>query len=237
MHESARPRVAIIDYQMGNLFSVEHASSAVGLDAFITSDPRSIQDADAAILPGVGAFGAAMENLRKLDLDGGIKDFIATGRPFMGICLGLQLLFTESEEFGAHRGLDLVRGRVSRFPAAGSDGKRLRVPQIGWNRISAPPGRPHAWAGTPLADAGQGEYMYFVHSYCVVPDEAGDVLSRTSYEGYDYCSSVSKGNLFATQFHPEKSARKGIEIYRRWAGSIRASQGEPARAPTQAIHK
>jgi imidazole glycerol-phosphate synthase subunit HisH len=216
----AKPRTVIIDYQMGNLFSVQHACVATGLDARIASDPAEILAADAAILPGVGAFGAAMENLEKLGLVSPIKDFIASGRPFMGICLGLQLLFSESEEFGSHRGLDLIPGRVRRFPAQDPAGTALRVPQIGWNQIHPPVSRPAAWAGTPLEGVKPGEFMYFVHSYYVEPEDPGTALSLTRYEGLEYCSSVRRKNIFASQFHPEKSAAEGLKIYAAWAAGI-----------------
>lgn len=220
MSEAKKPKVAIVDYQMGNLFSVEHACAAVGLDARITTDPSEILAADAAILPGVGAFGAAMDNLRQLGLVEPLLDFIGTGRPFLGICLGLQLLFTESEEFGTHKGLGFIPGRVVRFPAKDPQDVPLRVPQIGWNKIAPPAARPGAWKGTALAGIAPGEYMYFVHSFYVAPEEPDAVLTVTRYEGLEYCSGIRKHNVLATQFHPEKSAEEGLRIYRSWAASI-----------------
>jgi glutamine amidotransferase len=213
-------RVAIIDYRMGNLFSVEHACAAVGIQPVITSDTDAILACDGAILPGVGAFGEAMENMRRLGLDGAVKRFLDTGRPFMGVCLGLQLLFEESEEFGSHRGLGLIRGSVRRFPGHSSSGETIRVPQIGWNQIRPAHGRAGDWDPSPLRGIAEGEYMYFVHSYYVAPAESADALSMTRYEGLEYCSSVRRENLFASQFHPEKSAREGLRVYRNWADTI-----------------
>jgi len=211
-------KVAIIDYQMGNMFSVQHACDQACLSSFITSDREEIQRADGAILPGVGAFGEAMQNLKRLDLIDVIKEFISSGKPFMGVCLGLQLLFTESEEFGKSRGLDIVRGSVIKFPSIDYNGKKLKVPQIGWNRIHRPKGcDDDLWEGSPLQEVMSGAYMYFVHSYYAVPNSLSAVLSTTNYGNVDYCSSLLIDNVFATQFHPEKSALEGIAVYKKWA--------------------
>lgn len=217
--------VAIIDYQMGNMFSVQHACTNAGLSSFITADPGEIRRADGAILPGVGAFGEAMQNLRRLDLIDVIKDFISSGKAFMGVCLGLQLLFTESEEFGKSGGLGIVQGSVLRFPGIDSAGKKRKVPYIGWNAIHRPKDRNgDPWKGSPLQDVTDGAYMYFVHSYYVVPSSPSVVLSVTDYGEIEYCSSLLVGNVFATQFHPEKSAREGIMIYKEWADIAQASK-------------
>jgi len=200
--------VAIIDFKMGNLFSVSHACEHVGLFPVITSDRKLIMECAAAILPGVGAFGEAMNNLEKLNLVETIKDFIASDRPFLGICLGLQLLFSRSEEFGEHKGLDIIKGAVKRFPEKDENNKLVKVPQIGWNRINIKK------ANTALMNGiDNEEYMYFVHSYYVLPDNAETTLTVTNYAGLDYCSGVHDGNVTAFQFHPEKSARKGLRIY------------------------
>lgn len=209
-------KVAIVDYGICNLFSVNHACLSVGLDPVITSDKESMYRADAMIVPGVGAFGEAMDNMRRLDLIGPIKDFIAAGKPFMGICLGMQLLFTESEEFGRHAGLDIIAGHVRRFRESRTD--HIKVPQIGWNQIL--PRENSLWNESPLKDLASESYMYFVHSYYVEPAREDEILSYTSYHDTKYCSSVIKDNVFAVQFHPEKSGRKGMMIYRNWASSI-----------------
>lgn len=214
-----RKRIAIIDYGMGNLFSVRNACERVGLDARIVSDSRELLASDGAILPGVGAFGDSMETLGNLDLVAPILDFIASKKPFLGICLGLQLLFTESEEFGAHKGLGVIPGRVTRFPNLPRGANTSKVPQVGWNQIF-PATTGTAWQVSPLASLTPGEYMYFVHSFYCVPADPAATLTVTDYEGTVYCSGVARENVFAVQFHPEKSAACGLEIYRNWARTI-----------------
>jgi len=209
-------KVVIIDFQLGNLFSVHQACLNFRIDAVISSDKSIVLNADAIILPGVGAFGDAMNSLIKLDLVKPIQDFVSGGKPFMGVCLGLQLLFTESEEFGSHKGLNIIKGTVKKFPAFDSDHLKIRVPQIAWNQIS----QKKTWSRTPLKGIREEEYMYFVHSYYVCPENTDDTLAETTYGGLQYCSAVSKNNIFATQFHPEKSAAEGLKIYKNWIEMI-----------------
>jgi len=201
--------IAIIDYGMGNLFSVAHACKTVGLDAIITAEKTELRKADALIFPGMGAFGDAMENLKKLDLISPIKDFVQSGKPFMGLCLGMQLLLTESEEFGKHTGLNLIEGSVKKFQT-----KKEKVPQIGWNHIQQPSAL--SWVKTPFSSIKNNEFMYFVHSYYVTPEDEKIILATTTYADQTYCSSILKNNIFATQFHPEKSAEEGLKIYKNW---------------------
>lgn len=203
-------KVAIIDYQLSNLFSVKHAFDYLKVDSEITSDKSVISTSDAAILPGVGAFGDAMNNLKRFDLIDTIKEFIASNKPFMGVCLGMQLLFSESEEFGNHQGLNITKGKVIKFA---SKDQKIKVPQIGWNQILK---LNKTWDNSPLKNIKNGEFMYFVHSYYVVPEDRSIILSETTYEGIRYCSGLLKSNIFATQFHPEKSGPAGIKIYRDW---------------------
>lgn len=207
-------KIAIIDYKLGNLFSVNQALANIGLDAIITSDSKEIESADAVVLPGVGAFKDAMNNLNNLNLINSIKEFVATGKPFLGICLGLQLLFSESEEFGLTKGLDLVKGRVKRFYNTNKEGETRKVPQIAWNQILHIEG--NSWENSPLKEIKNREFMYFVHSFYVEPEESVG-LSQTIYDGQNYVSSIHKNNLFACQFHPEKSAKEGLKIYSSWA--------------------
>ncbi|MCX5855348.1 MAG: imidazole glycerol phosphate synthase subunit HisH [Deltaproteobacteria bacterium] len=214
--------VAIVDYGMCNLFSVHHACCSVGLNAIITSDKKQLLCAGAMILPGVGAFGEAMVNLRILDLIEPIKDFIASGRKFMGICLGMQLLLSESEEFGRHKGLNVIEGTVKKFQ--GHTDIRIKVPQIGWNQIF--PASEDSWTASPLRGLKSGEFMYFIHSYYVEPSDIKVVLSHTKYHSTEYCSSLLRNNVFAAQYHPEKSGMKGLNIYRNWALSIKKQNGE-----------
>jgi glutamine amidotransferase len=204
-----RPRAAIVDFRLGNLFSVERASAIAGLAPVITSERDTITTADVVILPGVGAFGDAMDTLRALDLVGPLRDVAASGRLLIGICLGFQLLMRESEEFGAHAGLGLIDGVVRRLAPTTP---RAKVPQIGWNRIAE--ARPGAWTETPLEAQTDGAYMYFVHSYCVVPADDRLASTTTTYEGETYCSAIRRGAIHAFQFHPERSGPAGLEIYR-----------------------
>ena len=220
MPEKKIRSVAIVDYDAGNLFSVEHACKSVGLAPLIINRPEDLRQADALILPGVGAFGAAMNNLRKLDLVQPLKEFVASGKPFMGICLGMQLLFSRSEEFGEHEGLNLIDGDVVKFPTVNEHGQKNKIPQIGWNQITFPSNNGESWRDTPLEQIANGEFMYFIHSFYAKPRNFEYVLSVTEYGGINYCSAVMKENIFATQFHPEKSAAEGIKIYQFWANKI-----------------
>lgn len=211
MFKHKSPLVSIIDYGMGNLFSVKQACIHVGLQAEVSSERAEILNADATILPGVGAFGDAMLNLAKLDLIDAIYKFVKSGKPFMGICLGMQLLFSESEEFGIHKGLDIIAGRVVKFRSAKEE--KIKVPQVGWNRIERS-AYGKTWEGTILDGIQEGSFMYFVHSYYCQPVKSDVVLSSSKYSGIGYCSSIVSDNIFACQFHPEKSSKRGIGIYK-----------------------
>jgi len=213
-------KIAIVDYKMSNLFSVKHACDYVGFEAEITSNKEKVVGADAVILPGVGAFGNAMRNLKKLDLISPIKDYIESGKPFMGICLGLQLLFTESCEFGSTKGLNIIEGTVEKFPRKDSNGKKTKVPHMGWNQIYKSTQNSDNWMKSPLCSLAEGEYMYFVHSLYVIPSDQRNTSSLTNYEGMEFCSGIMKENVFAVQFHPEKSAEEGIKIYAKWGSLI-----------------
>lgn len=205
-------KVIIIDYQLGNLFSVKQACDTIGLNAVISTSKDDILSADALILPGVGAFIEAMKNLENLDLINAIKSKVNSGTPIFGICLGLQLLFTKSEEFGSANGLDLISGVIKKF-SGDLGGEKIKVPHIMWNRIYM---SNKSWTETPLRDLKDYEFMYFIHSYYVNPDNLDCILTNTNYSGKEFCSSVIHKNIFATQFHPEKSSDKGISIYKNW---------------------
>ena len=204
--------VTIVDYQMGNLRSVQKAVERSGVAAIITSDAGQIAAAEALILPGVGAFGDAMAELRSRDLIGPINDFVQTGRPFLGICLGFQMLFERSDEGGDHQGLGLLAGDVVHFelPEAviGEPG-RLKIPHMGWNRVSLGP------AGGGLGVA-EGEHFYFVHSHHVRPADP-DVVALTCDHGGPICAAVARDNIVGTQFHPEKSQAAGLRLIERFA--------------------
>jgi len=198
--------IAVIDYDMGNLRSVEKGLERVGARAEITRNPQRIAAAAGVVLPGVGAFSACMENLRRFGLVGPIQEVVRRRRPFLGICLGLQLLFSESEEYGPQRGLDLFPGRVVGFrPENG-----LKVPHMGWNRIEKKKETPF------LEGITEEDYLYFVHSYYVVPEDPSLIATTTTY-GTSFVSSIATDHLFACQFHPEKSQAIGLRLLANFA--------------------
>jgi len=193
--------IAIVDYGMGNLRSVQKGFERVGFQAEVTREVSKIASARGLVLPGVGAFQACMENLRRFELIETIQRVVRDQKPFLGICLGFQLLFAESEEFGLQKGLDLFPGRVVGFHA----GNGLKVPHMGWNRIEIK-------QNTPFLDGlSSGDYVYFVHSFYVVPEDSSVVATTTDY-GSPFVSSIATERLFACQFHPEKSQELGLRI-------------------------
>jgi len=196
--------IAIVDYDMGNLRSVQKAFERVGAPAIITRDAGLIASASRLVLPGVGAFGLCMERLRGYGLVDPIKEFIAGGKPFLGICLGLQLLFEESEEFGRQEGLGILKGRVKRFAVPG-----LKVPHMGWNNVNILR-TSRLFDGIP-----DGTHFYFVHSYYV--ELAEEVATGQTEYGAAFPSAIQKGNVFATQFHPEKSQSAGLKMLENFA--------------------
>jgi glutamine amidotransferase len=197
--------IAILDYGVGNLRSVEKAFEAVGAQASLTGDAGLIRDADRIVLPGVGAFGECADRLRVSGLDQLVLEAVEQGKPVLGLCVGLQLMFDEGHEFGVHKGLGLIGGRVIRFPDGGP-----HVPQIGWNQIEEV--EPHPL----LSGLGDGTYFYFVHSYHVVPDDPQTVLAKTEY-GIRYPSICGAGSVFGVQFHPEKSQDAGLRLLANFA--------------------
>ena len=207
--------VVVLDYGLGNLFSVAGALQKIGAKRVeITSDKESVQKADLLILPGVGAFGDGMDNLQKLDLVSAINDFATSGRPVLGVCLGMQLLMSESEEFGHHTGLNLVPGKVRRLRPQGNG--RFKVPQIGWNSLRPPDGAHNGspWGDTVLRGLNQSSFMYFLHSYVVEPSDEAVCLAITDYGAYSFCSVLKTANVTGVQFHPERSGEEGLSIYR-----------------------
>ncbi len=202
--------IAIIDYGMGNLRSVEKAFLKLGADACITSDPKVILTSNGIVLPGVGAFKDCMASLDRLDLLELIKKEILKGKPYLGICLGLQILFSESEEFGFCKGMDIFKGRVQKFKFTDSlknqpDGIALKIPHMGWNTVSII-NKPPIFAEIP-----DNSYFYFVHSYYVSPEDQDIIAGKTDY-GIDFTSMVWRDNIFAVQFHPEKSQQMGLKL-------------------------
>ena len=205
--------IAIIDYGMGNLRSVQKGFEAVGADAIITSDSQKILSAKSVVLPGVGAFKACMENLERFSRIDTVKKSIKSGKPFLGICLGLQLLFSQAEEFGSVSGLDIIKGKVVGFKDAKlklEAGEPLKIPHMGWNNVEAKPSH-------PLFDSvPDRSYFYFVHSYYVVPEDKTTVATTTNY-GIDFVSGIQHENIHAFQFHPEKSQKLGLAVLRNFS--------------------
>ncbi len=207
--------IAIVDYGMGNLRSVKKGFENLRFMASLARSPKEIQGADGLVLPGVGAFGDCMRNLEKLELIEPILNSIKSGKPFLGICLGLQVLFEGSEESPEVKGLGIIRGKVIRFPNLRSSG--LKVPHMGWNQVEFQ--KEHSL----LSDVPTGSWFYFVHSYFPNPEEPDVILGKTYY-GLDFTSVVSRENIFACQFHPEKSSTLGLRILRNFALSCRAER-------------
>ncbi len=204
----------IIDYGLGNLFNLQKAARFLGVKVEVSSDPNKVRTANKLILPGVGAFEDGMNNLKKAGLDIAIKDFIQTGKPFLGICLGMQLLMQESEENGVFEGLGIIPGRVVRLQESGTQKMCVKIPHVGWNKILYPQaknGQPRIWDDTILKNLKEGSYFYFVHSYQVIPDDKSVILSETIYADNRFCSVLKSKNVYACQFHPEMSAGDGLK--------------------------
>jgi len=193
--------ITVVDYGVGNLHSVAKALEKVGAQIRVTSDWKDVADSDGVVLPGVGAFKDSMDAMHRSDLAKAIQDFIASGKPFLGVCVGLQMLFAESEEFGISKGLGVFPGRVVKF------NQGQKVPHMGWNQI-----RPTKPGNPLLRGIKEGEYLYFVHSYYVVPEDDSISAAKCEY-GVDFTCMVWRDNIFGTQFHPEKSQEAGLRIY------------------------
>jgi len=203
--------VTVIDYGASNLLNVVRALEHCGAHVNITDNPEIIAQATKLVFPGVGAFGGCMKALRERNLTAAITNYIASDRPFLGICVGMQVMFEVGEEFGEHAGLGVIKGRVVRIPAAGTDGTAHKIPHIGWSELQPAQG----WAGTilePLHNAKNA--AYFVHSYMGVPSDKSDCLATVDYDGVSICAAVKRGNAYGCQFHPEKSGETGLAILR-----------------------
>jgi glutamine amidotransferase len=207
--------VTVVDYGLGNLFNVIRAFQSLGINAQMSSERADVVKAERLVIPGVGAFGEGMRNLERLGLVDAIRDVAMSGRPILGICLGMQILMHESEEFGTWPGLRLVAGHVDRLEPG--PGLRVKVPQVGWNSIDHPVRRERpSWDGTVLRGIDSGSHAYFVHSYAVRPSEATDIVATTTYGGDTFCSVIRHENVVGFQFHPEKSAQVGLSVLRNW---------------------
>lgn len=206
--------IAIIDYGVGNLYSIKKAISSFGINVFITEDADKIALADAVVLPGVGSFEAGMEGLKIRNLIGSVKKFSKTGKPMLGICLGAQLLLDRGYEFGSFDGLGIIPGKVVKFPKL----KNGRIPHIGWNEIFSL--KNVSWKKTVLESVKSNSDVYFVHSYILQPNKKEDILALANYDGYEFCSAIKKGNIYGCQFHPEKSGKVGLKIIENFVNLI-----------------
>lgn len=201
--------INIIDYEMGNLRSVEKAFERLGFEARVSADPRDITSADKVVLPGVGAFRDCITNLREGGFVEPLLAHVEAGKPLLGICVGMQMLFDESEEFGRHQGLGLIPGKVVRFPSGMMEGgERLKVPHMGWNNINLK--KP-----SPIFNGVEdGSFVYFVHSYYCEAKNEEDVAASCTYGAVEFCASLWRDNIIASQFHPEKSQDIGLQIFK-----------------------
>lgn len=213
--------LVIINYDIGNVRSIINAFEKIGTKPILSRDKEEILNADGVILPGVGAFSHGMENLYKYSLVDVIKEYVKTNKPFLGICLGMQMLLDESEEFGSKKGIGLIPGKVIKLPTKDSNNEKL--PHVSWNEI-----RPKniTWKGTILNNTNTKSDMYFVHSYTAVPKNKNNILSTTVYSGYEFCSSIKKENIYGCQFHPEKSASAGLEIIKSFIKIIKENKND-----------
>jgi glutamine amidotransferase len=198
--------IVIIDYGIGNVKSMYNAIIKIGFNPVLTSERKIILNADFVILPGVGAFGKGMQNLKENGLDDILIDFIKKGKPFLGVCLGMQLLFEESEEFGKTVGLGLIKGKVLKLPKHAEE----KLPHVSWNQLIKP--TLTKWDNSILNNINNNNLFYFVHSFVASPFSEIDILARTNYAGIDFCSAVNHENIYGTQFHPEKSGPNGLKI-------------------------
>ena len=209
------PEVAVIDYGMGNLLSVRRGLEHCGATVTVTADPDAILSAPWVVLPGVGAFADGMAELRRQGLDAVVREAAARGIPLLAICLGMQMLLDESEEFGTTAGLGLIPGRVVPVPSMTADGHPPKIPHIGWNALVLPQGREN-WEGTLLQEIKPGEAVYFVHSFMASPTDPGDRIADCAYGGVLVSAAIGRENIFGCQFHPEKSGEVGLKVLRRF---------------------
>lgn len=204
-------KVLLVDYGVGNLLSAARALRAAGGDVEVSGDPERVLAAPRLVLPGVGAFGDCMTELRRRGLEAPLKEFGASGKPMLGICVGMQILMDYGEEFGRHEGLGLIPGRVAKLHASNADGAPLKLPHIGWNELLVPQGR-NGWEGSVCAGLPDMASVYFLHSFAARPDSPANILAETEYGGRRVVAAVAQGAVQGTQFHPEKSGPVGLGI-------------------------
>ncbi|OSQ27340.1 imidazole glycerol phosphate synthase subunit HisH [Thalassospira sp. MCCC 1A03138] len=205
-------KIAVIDYGVGNILSVQRGLEYCGANVIVSSDPEDILSASKVVLPGVGAFSNGMQALDKLGLIEPILELSNNNVPLLGICLGMQFLLDGSEEFGFHEGLGLIPGKVVRIPNLTTDGETQKIPHIGWNDLFC--SRQDAWAGSILQKNREGDAAYFVHSFMALPDDNSDRMAEVLYGGHKIAAVIAKKNVFGCQFHPEKSGPVGLKILR-----------------------
>ncbi len=204
-----KPQLCILDYGMGNVKSIAGALRAQGAEVRLSAQRDAVLAAQGLVLPGVGAFGSAMQRIREQGLDGLIHEYIASDRPLLGICLGMQLLFEHSSEFGEHAGLGVISGAVSRLGAGDAS---IKLPHVGWSPLNIRRQDPL------LKGVGEGDDLYFVHSYAVAPADQSTIITTTGYNGVEFVSTVRQGRVYGCQYHPEKSARSGLVIIENFVG-------------------
>jgi glutamine amidotransferase len=214
----SRHEVAVVDYGVGNLLSVCRGLEHCGAAVTATDDPELIASAAKVVLPGVGAFADGMAELRRRGLDTAVREAAARGTPLLGICLGMQMLLDQSEEFGVTRGLGLIAGRVIAVPPVTSEGRSQKIPHIGWSALVLPEGR-EDWRGTPLAQVKPGEAVYFVHSFMAQPADPARRIGDCLYGGVRVAAVIGQGNVFGCQFHPEKSGETGLNVLRQFVST------------------
>lgn len=212
-----KSRVAVVDYGVGNLLSVSRALEHCGAAVTMASDVKAVRGADRLVLPGVGAFGDCMAALVQRGLEDAVREVIAAGHPVLGICVGMQILLDASEEFGVHRGLGVIPGRVTPIPVTDTNGCPHKIPHIGWTSLEIPAGADAGrWRGTVLEGLAPGVAAYFVHSFTAEPIDSAHRLADSWYGGRRIAAAVQRDNLFGTQFHPEKSGPVGLSLLRRF---------------------
>jgi glutamine amidotransferase len=215
------PRIVVVDYGIGNVFSVCQAIRQAGGDAILTEDHEVIATADRLVLPGVGAFGRAIEELRRRGLEEPIKEFCEASRPFLGICVGMQVMMRRGTELGEHEGLGLIDGVVNRIPPTNVTGTRMRVPNIGWAELLRADGvSNNRWRASLLSGLAPGRSaLYFLHSFSAQPTDRADLLAETDFGGHRLCAAVERGSLTGVQFHPERSGAAGQKVLRRFVAT------------------
>ena len=214
------PKILVVDYGFGNLFSIAKAFQHLGVEAVVSDNPKNVNGADGLILPGVGAFGDGMASLKKRGFIKPIIDFVKSGKSLLGICLGMQFLFEQSEEFGKHNGLGLIKGVVRKISLP--DKSTNKIPHIGWNDLLIPNPK-NNWSNTVLATVKEREQVYFVHSFAGYPSQKKDILANTIYGGKTITAVVTKKNIIGTQFHPEKSGKVGLKILSQFINLVKKS--------------